>query len=93
MSYEILMTAESLRILHITEAYLNSFKGWRIQFDDGKEAMVYYGSDEWMQYKEDWLDKHTLMAIGNCIDSRTMEKTSGTPDSFFYNMLIINTYE
>jgi hypothetical protein len=88
MSYEILMTSEGLSILHITEANSNSFNGWRVQFDDGKEAMLYYGRDEWMQYEEDWLDKHTLMAIGNCIDSRMAEKISGTSDSFFYDMLV-----
>lgn len=88
MSYEILMIEENLIILHITEARFDTHEGWCIQFDDGKEALLYYCIDSWVQFGENWLDKPTLVAIGNSIDSRIIVKTSGIPDSFFYDMLV-----
>jgi len=78
MSYEILRTAEGLSILHIIPADLNSFSGWQIEFDDGKEAMLYYNSGEWVQYNEQWLDGITLLAIGNCIDISLVKQSIGT---------------
>jgi len=88
MSYEILRTANGLSILHITMVNFNSVNGWRIQFHDGKEAMLYYYSDEWFQYDEPWLDRPTLKAIGNCIDGSMMKRNMGIADSYFYDMLI-----
>ena len=88
MSYEILMTTEGLSMLHITAARFNSFEGWRIQFDSGKEAMLYKSSEQWMQYQEDWLDEPTLTAVGKCIDNRHIQKSPGVPDSFFYDILV-----
>jgi hypothetical protein len=88
MSYEILITAEGLRIIHITTINFNSRKGWRIEFDDGKEAVLYNGNDEWVQYDEPWLDKPTLMAIGHCIDGSTVKKSAAITDSYFYDILV-----
>lgn len=88
MSYEILRTGNSLSILHITAADLNSFSGWRIEFDDGKEAILYHNKFEWIQFDEKWLDDLTLMAVGNCIDISLMKKESGVKERFFYNILV-----
>jgi hypothetical protein len=84
MSYEILITAAGLSILHITTANFNSLTGWRIEFHDGKEAMLYYRDGEWMQYDEQWLDEITLQDIGNCINKRSPAIT----EHYFYDMLI-----
>ena len=88
MSYEILMTEEGLSILHITEATFNSFEGWRIEFHDGKEAMLYKSREQWMQYQEDWLDEPTMAAVGKCIDNRRIKKSPDLSDSFFYDLLV-----
>jgi hypothetical protein len=88
MSYEILMTGEGLSILHITEANFNSFEGWRIKFHDGREAMLYKGREQWMQYQEDWLDEPTITAVGKCIDNRRIKKSHEMRDSFFYDLLV-----
>ena len=88
MSYEILMIDDDFSILHITEARFSSHQGWCIQFDDGKEALLYYCIEGWIQYGEAWLNKPAMVAIGNAIDSRIMEKTSGATDHFFYDILV-----
>jgi hypothetical protein len=88
MSYEILITAEGLSILHITAINFNSLKGWRVEFHDGKEAMLYNDNDEWVQYNELWLDKPTLMAIGHCIDDSMVKKDAGITESYFYDILV-----
>jgi hypothetical protein len=88
MSYEILRTAEGLSILHITTANFHSITGWRIEFHDGKEAMLYNHSGEWMQYDEQWLDGITLLTIGNCIANSLVKKNSGMADCYFYDMLV-----
>lgn len=88
MSYEILRMAEGLKIIHITLANFNSLKGWRVEFDDGKEALLYNYSDEFIQYEEEWLNKPALAAIGKCIDHTMGKTTPGITDSYFYDMLI-----
>jgi hypothetical protein len=88
MSYEILIEEEGVSILHITEATFNSFEGWRIEFHDGKYAMVYKCSGEWLQYNEDWLHKPRLLDIGKCIEGSLTKKPLGITESYFYDMLI-----
>jgi len=88
MSYEILRTAEGLSIIHITTASFCSFSGWRVEFHNGKEAMLYNVGGEWNQHDEQWLDGMTLQAIGNCIDNRLMERKSRITDSYFYDLLV-----
>ena len=87
MSYEILRTADGPSIIHITTANFNLFKGWRVEFDDGKEALLYNSSDEFMQYNEEWLNSAALAAIGECIYSSMKKKTPETADCYFYDML------
>jgi len=88
MSYEVLVTREGFSILHITTVNVNAVKGWRIQFHDGKEAMLCNYGDDWFQYDEPWLDRPTIMAIGVCIDCSLEKRKSGLEDSYFYDMLI-----
>lgn len=87
MSYEILRTAKGLSILHITTANLNLITGWRIEFDNGKEAMLYHNNQEWIQLDEQWLDSITLLAVGNCIDISLVKRNSATKAYFFYDIL------
>jgi len=86
MSYEILRTAEKLSILHITATDLDSLSGWQIEFDDGKDAVLYYHSGEWVQYNEHWLDGNTLLAIGNCIDISLVKNSLGKRQHYFNNL-------
>ena len=88
MSYEILRTEKGVSILHITAANVNAITGWRVEFDDGKEATLYHHSGEWLQYDENWLDEITLMAVGNCIDISLVQRGSGIKERFFYDMLV-----
>jgi hypothetical protein len=53
MSYEILKAKEGISIVHITPANFDSFKGWRVEFDNGKEALLYNRSNEFIQYEEE----------------------------------------
>jgi hypothetical protein len=88
MSYEILATAEEVSILHINDANFNSLTGWRIEFHDGKEAMLYYHNGEWMQNDEQWLDEITLQDIGKCIDNSLVKRSPAITEHYFYDMLI-----
>ena len=88
MSYEIILTEENeaFRLCHVTSTVFKTRKVWRIQFHDGKEAMLYKCSDKWMQYNVEWLDTFTLIAVGKCIDGAAGREN--LPDDYFYDMLI-----
>jgi hypothetical protein len=68
MSYEILLADGAVLLLQITTATFKTWKVWKIQFTDGREAMLYKCGDEWVQRNEDQLDKAAIIAIGKCID-------------------------
>jgi hypothetical protein len=88
MSYEILRTAEGLSILHITRAGHDSFTAWKIEFHDGKEAVLSLQNGKWLQDDEQWLDGITLLAIGHCIDNCQTKRSIGIAKHYFYEMLI-----
>ena len=69
MSYEIILADEAIKIMHITCANYKTWKIWRVQFHDGKEAVLYKCGNEWMQRIEDHLDIRLLLLIGKCIDA------------------------
>ena len=68
MSYEILLADGAVLLLQITAATFKTWKVWKIQFTDGREAMLYKCGDEWVQRNEDQLDNSAIIAIGKCID-------------------------
>jgi len=68
MSYEIILADGAILPLQITAATFKNWKVWKIQFKDGKEAMLYKCGNEWVQRNEDELDAYSLQIIGNQID-------------------------
>jgi hypothetical protein len=68
MSYEIVLAGQALQYVHITSLMFNSRKVWKIEFHDGKEAVLYKCSNEWMQRIEDNLEISSVAAIGKYID-------------------------
>ena len=68
MSYEILLADGVVVLLQITAATFKTWKVWKIQFTDGREAMLYKCGNEWVQRNEDQLDNFVIIAIGKCID-------------------------
>ncbi|WP_295797833.1 hypothetical protein [Mucilaginibacter sp.] len=68
MRYEILLADGAVLLLQITTATFKTWKVWKIQFTDGREAMLYKCGDEWVQRNEDQLDNSAIIAIGKCID-------------------------
>jgi hypothetical protein len=68
MSCEILLADGAVLLLQITAATFKTWKVWRVQFDNGKEVMLYKCGNEWVQRHEDELDSYVLLTIGNQID-------------------------
>ena len=71
MSYEILLADGAILLLQITAATFKTWKVWRVQFEDGREVMLYKCGDVWVQRNEDELDAHSLRSIGKYIDDRS----------------------
>jgi hypothetical protein len=61
-------------LLQITAATFKTWKVWRVQFVDGREAMLYKCGDERVQRNEDQPDKAAIIAIGKCIDGISSKK-------------------
>jgi hypothetical protein len=76
MSYEIILADGTAQHLQISEATFKTWKVWRIQFDDDKEAMLYKCGIEWVQRNEDHLDAYHIMEIGKYIDGISHGKIS-----------------
>ncbi|MEB0261111.1 MULTISPECIES: hypothetical protein [unclassified Mucilaginibacter] len=76
MSYEIILEDEVIKIVHITSATFKTWKIWRVQFHDGKEAVLYKCGNEWMQRIEDQLEIQFLIAIGKYIDEHSLKNPS-----------------
>lgn len=77
MSYEILLIDGTVALVQIMSASYKTWKVWKVQFDDGKEAMLYKTGNTWMQRNDDYLDVYILMTIGNCIDANDIENNKG----------------
>ncbi len=76
MSYEILLADGAVLLLQITAATFKTWKVWKIQFTDGREAMLYKCGDEWVQRNEDQLDNVAIIAIGKYIDGICLKKNT-----------------
>ena len=78
MSYEILLADGAVLLFQITAATFKTWKVWKIQFTDGREAMLYKCGNEWVQRNEDQLDNSAIVAIGKCIDTIGSKKSQVT---------------
>ena len=74
MNFEIMLPNGAIQFLQITAITFNNRGAWQVQFDNGKEVVLYNCGNEWMQRNEDNLDRQSLIAIGKCIDSIISKK-------------------
>ena len=68
MNYKIKLADGTQQLIEISSAYFKSWHVWYIKFNDGKVAMLFKLSGEWMQRNEDFLDEGVLKSIGHTID-------------------------
>jgi len=68
MEHRIKLADGTLKLIKITSAYFKTWHVWKIQFEDGKTAMLFKMGSEWMQRNEDFLDEHVISVIGTYID-------------------------
>jgi hypothetical protein len=75
MKYKIPL-AGTAQLIKITADYYKSWKVWKVEFTDGKIAVLFKFGDEWMQRHEDFLDASALRTIGQCIDEIIFKKSN-----------------
>jgi hypothetical protein len=76
MNYKMKLADGTTQIIQITAGYFKTWRVWQVEIN-GKVAMLYKLGTEWMQRNEDFLDAHTITAIGKYIDS--VISPPGTP--------------
>lgn len=74
-SNEIVVREHVSQYIHITSSIFNSRKVWKVEFNSGKEVVLYKCGNEWMQRTEDNLEMKVIEAIGKCIDITVTDKT------------------
>ena len=73
MRYEMALSLDGLeQTLQITSETFKKWMVWKVQFKEGKEAMLFKCGNIWLQRNEDSLDHHTLAAIGIQIDHKNI---------------------
>ena len=75
MNFEIKLTGRAIQRGQIIAIIFNKWKAWKVQFDNGKEVVLYNCGNEWMQRNEDTLDTQSLIAVGKYIDGIISNKT------------------
>ena len=68
MKYKVILADGTAQLIQITTDYYKTWKVWKVQFKDGKEAILLKFGNQWMQRHEDFLDSSSLTLIGNYID-------------------------
>jgi hypothetical protein len=69
MRYEIVLSRNGYKqAIHIIAETFKNWKVWKVQFQDGAEAVLFKCGNIWMQRNEDDLDRGLLNAIGERID-------------------------
>ena len=76
MNYKMKLADGTTQIIQITAGYFKTWRVWQVEIN-GKVAVLYKLGTEWMQRNEDFLDAHTITAIGKYID--IMISPPGTP--------------
>ncbi|MFA6087734.1 hypothetical protein [Mucilaginibacter sp.] len=74
MNYKIKLADGTTQLIQITTELYKSWKVWKIQFTDGKAAMLFKSGNQWLQRNEDILDAYLLNTIGKCIDEIILNK-------------------
>ncbi|RKR84005.1 hypothetical protein BDD43_4222 [Mucilaginibacter gracilis] len=73
MKYKVLL-ANTSQLVRITVDKYKSWKVWKVEFADGRIAMLFKAGNEWMQRNEDFLESATIKTIGQYIDSLIAQK-------------------
>lgn len=68
MDYKIKLADGTTQLIQITHEIFKKWKVWKVQFADGKVAMLFKSGNEWLQRNDDVLDSYLLSTIGKCID-------------------------
>ena len=68
MKYKVILADGTAQLIQITTDYYKTWKVWKVQFKDGKEAILLKFGNQWMQRHEDFLDSSSLTLLGNYID-------------------------
>jgi hypothetical protein len=68
MKYKVKLADGTAQLIQITTDYYKTWKVWKVQFKDGKEAILLKFGNQWMQRHEDFLDSSSLTLLGNYID-------------------------
>jgi len=76
MNYKIKLADGTTQLIQIKSDFFKKWKVWKVQFADGKAAMLFKSGNEWMQRNEDLLDAYLLAAIGKCIDEIILNKNN-----------------
>ncbi|MCQ6957503.1 hypothetical protein [Mucilaginibacter aquariorum] len=74
MKYRIKLADGTTQLIQITTDLYKSWKVWKVQFADGKAAMLFKSGNAWLQRNEDILDNYLLTTIGKCIDEVILGK-------------------
>jgi predicted hydrocarbon binding protein len=68
MLFEIISEGQVSQSVNITQFIFKSRKVWKVEFENGNEAVLYKCGNEWMQRIEDNLNTSLVMTIGKHID-------------------------
>jgi hypothetical protein len=74
MNYKIKLADGKTHLVQITADLFKNWKVWKIQFEDGKAAILFKFGNEWMQRRDDYLDAYAVTAIGRFIDEHIYMK-------------------
>ncbi|TSD67296.1 hypothetical protein FFF34_007840 [Inquilinus sp. KBS0705] len=74
MHYRIKFADGTTHLVQITAALFKKWKVWKVEFADGKAAMLLKSGNEWLQRNEDILDAYLLNALGKLIDDAIISK-------------------
>jgi hypothetical protein len=68
MDYKIKLSDGTTQIVKIIATTYKKLKVWKLNFNNGKEIMLYKVGSEWLQRTEDYLEQCYVIAIGAYID-------------------------
>jgi hypothetical protein len=74
MKYRIKLADGTTQLIQITTDLYKSWKVWKVQFADGKAAMLLNRATNGYRGNEDILDNYLLTTIGKCIDEVILGK-------------------
>ena len=72
INYKIRLADGTTQIVKIIATTFKKLKVWKLDFNNGKEIMLYKVGTEWLQRTEDYLEQNYVRSIGAFIDSLEM---------------------